>query len=86
MADRTIMGIRVKDRVKNAPKVQSVLSEYGCNIKTRLGLHDVSESECSSSGLLVLDVQGDQKSVEEMEAKLRQIEGIELQKMVFKDN
>ena len=35
-----ILGIHVTDRLKNAVDVQKVFTEYGCNIKTRIGLHD----------------------------------------------
>jgi hypothetical protein len=32
-----ILGIHVSDRLKNAVEVQKVFTEYGCNIKTRIG-------------------------------------------------
>ena len=37
-----IMAIRIYDRDKSAVEVQRVLTEYGCSILTRLGLHDQS--------------------------------------------
>jgi len=30
----TIMGIRIADREKSAERVQNILTEYGCYIKT----------------------------------------------------
>lgn len=41
-----ILGIHVSDRLKNAVDVQKVFTEYGCNIKTRIGLHDADENVC----------------------------------------
>ena len=35
-----IFGVHVTQRVDNVPAVQAVLTKYGCNIRTRLGLHD----------------------------------------------
>ena len=37
MTKRTILGIQVTNRLEKAQDVQHVLTEYGCNIKTRLG-------------------------------------------------
>ena len=38
-----IIGIKINDRIKEAGKVQQVLTDYGCSIKTRLGLHEVTD-------------------------------------------
>ena len=47
-----IMAVRILDRGKSAVEVQRVLTEHGCSILTRLGLHDQSTpGTCSPSGL-----------------------------------
>ena len=83
MAKRIVLGVQITKRVENVPSVQAVLTEYGCNIKTRLGLHEVTESICSTLGLLLLDTYGEEKKILEMEAKLKEITGVVVQKMVF---
>ena len=83
MAKRVIYGILVNDRMKSAVELQKVFSDYGCSIKTRIGLHDTSETHCSTSGLVILECIGDPKVCKEMEAKFKAIEGLEVQKMVF---
>ncbi len=83
MAKRIILGVQVTKRVQNVPAVQAILTQYGCNIKTRLGLHEVTESDCSTTGLMILETFGDEKLILEMEAKLKAIPGIIVQKMVF---
>jgi len=83
MANRIILGVQVTNRLQNVSEVQKVLSEYGCNIKTRLGLHDVNENYCSTTGLLLMETYGDEKSILEMETKLRAIDGLVIQKMTF---
>jgi hypothetical protein len=83
MAKKTVLGILINNRVQNAPQVQQILTEFGCSIKTRLGLHEVNENLCSSSGLLILELFGDEKASLELERQLRAIRGIQVQKMIF---
>jgi hypothetical protein len=78
-----IVGIRVSDRAHLAGEVQRVLTEYGCNIKTRLGLHDVAGDACSPSGLIVLQVVGGEKVCSEMLKKLGSIKGVQTKSMSF---
>lgn len=83
MQNHVILGVHITDRVKNATEVQKILTEYGCSIKTRLGLHEVDKSFCAPNGLLLLEVVGDAATLAAMEAKLGAVPGIEIQKMVF---
>jgi len=83
MSKRIVLGIQVTNRLKEIPTVQKVLSDYGCNIRTRLGLHEVSKKACSPLGLLILDTYGEEADVLEMEKKLRKIKGLIVRKMVF---
>lgn len=46
-SDHIIVGIHVTDRMKNASEVQKIFTEYGCNIKTRLGMHEVHGNYCA---------------------------------------
>jgi hypothetical protein len=83
MAERTILGVQVTNRLENIMDVQQILTEFGCNIKTRLGLHEVTESHCSTVGLLILETYGDEADILRMESKLRELKGLTVQKMVF---
>ncbi len=78
-----IVGIYIPQRVKDAAKVQSILTEYGCSIKTRLGLHEVTADNCSNQGLVLLEMTGEVKEMDAMEEKLRKLEGIQIQRMDF---
>ena len=78
-----IYGVHITNRVKHVPTVQNILTQYGCNVKTRLGLHEASDNECSPNGLILLEMVGDDKVCAEMAAKLRAVDGIEVQEMVF---
>jgi hypothetical protein len=78
-----VLGVHITNRVKNAVDVQKLLTEYGCNIKTRLGLHEVAPDACGPNGLLLLEMAGELARGEELAEKLNAIEGVEVQKMVF---
>jgi hypothetical protein len=79
----TIFGVHISKRVESVPAVQAVLTKYGCNIRTRLGIHDADSTSCSPSGLLVVDVFG--AAVEDFYKELQAVEGVDLQRMDFAD-
>lgn len=83
MATRIILGVQITDRASKVPDVQKVLTQYGCNIKTRLGLHDVNDNSCSTGGLLILETYGSDAQIAEMEKSLRSVQGVVVEKMVF---
>ena len=85
-ARHIVLGVHITDRVHHAHVVQDLFTEYGCSIKTRIGLHDVSEKFCSSNGLVLLEMAGDEEPVFEMIEKLKAVEGIDVQQMVFEHN
>jgi len=82
-AEHIIVGIHVTDRLKNAGDVQKIFTQYGCNIKTRLGLHEVHGNYCAGGGIVLLEMVGEMKDVDAMLRKLRKIEGLEAKKMTF---
>jgi len=78
-----VFGLYVSERVKNASEVQRILTEYGCNIKTRVGIHETDENLCSTNGIILLEMFGDESLIEEAEQKIKMIDGCQIQKMVF---
>lgn len=83
MSKKVILGVQVSDRLKEVARVQKILSEYGCHIKTRLGIHETTGKFCSPTGLLILETVGELKKIAELEKKLKQISGLTVKKMVF---
>ncbi|HWQ07783.1 MAG TPA: hypothetical protein VN436_01700 [Holophaga sp.] len=81
--DHVILGIHVTNRLRNASEVQKVFTEYGCNIKTRLGLHEVADNYCAGEGVVLLEIIGGAEIRKGMLAKLGAIEGLEAKEMVF---
>ncbi len=82
MNEHIILGVHITDRVENVDPVQHTLTEYGCNIKTRVGIHE-AEQFCSPNGLILLELFGDKDKCLELEQKLKDIEGVDVKKMVF---
>ena len=83
MEKHIIYGVHVTNRMRKATDIQQLFSEYGCNIKTRIGLHDVGKDYCSPSGVILLEMFGDEATCDEFRTKLSTIDGIEVQQMVF---
>ncbi|OPZ25047.1 MAG: hypothetical protein BWZ02_02628 [Lentisphaerae bacterium ADurb.BinA184] len=83
VAKHIIVGIHVTERVKQAGEVQRVLTGYGANIKTRVGLHDASAGASKSSGVILLEMVGAEAKCLGILKKLNAIQGVEAQKFVF---
>ena len=82
MAKRCVLGLLVTNRVENAPEVQKVLTECGCNIKTRMA-STRSGGPCAPAGLILLELLGDDSAYAEVEERLKKIKGLQVQKMLF---
>ena len=83
MNRHVIYGVHVQNRGENAVRVQQLLTEYGCYVKTRLGLHDVDETFCATGGIVLLEMYGDIEKCEALRDKLNSLDGIEVQEMIF---
>lgn len=79
----TIMAILQENRVETAPKVQDILTEFGCYIRVRLGLHDAAVDQCTNTGLILLQLCGEGIPVKDMEAKLRAIPHVKVKSMTM---
>ena len=83
MVKTTILGVLLRKRTMTATTFQDILSRHGCNIKTRIGIHTATDNVCSPDGVILLDVVGEDADIESLEKDLRNIDGAEVQKMVF---
>ena len=83
MDKTTVLGVLLSHRVNSAPKFQEIITNHGCNIKTRIGLHKVSDNKCSISGVILLETIGDEKEIESLENDIRTLPDVQVQKMVF---
>ena len=77
-----IIGLKINNKKENALKVQQILTENGCKIKTRIGLNIVEKDECSASGLILLEIV-DKNEAEKIKDEIGKIKEIEIQEMNF---
>ncbi len=83
---KIIMGIQVMHRNEDAVQVQKLLTEYGCFIKTRLGLHNATDDRtfCSDAGLIIIEFITDaDKEVREVIDKFTKLGSIIVRTMEF---
>lgn len=73
---KTILLILIGQRKQAAVQVQKVLTGWGCMIKTRLGIHDGVMENCSDNGLLILELAGSRKEMDELARKVSLIKGV----------
>ncbi len=78
-----IIGILIKDRIKEAGRTQKVLSRNAGIIRSRLGFHEVSEEVCSRVGMIILQLSGTELDWQKMKSELDEIGGIEMKTMEF---
>ena len=83
LSKHIILGVHITDRIHHVDSVQRLLTEYGCSIRTRLGLHEADKGFCSPNGLLLLEMSDDDATATELMDKLNAIEGVETKKMTF---
>ena len=50
------MGIKVENRAQEAQKLQEILTLYGCEIQTRVGLHPIGDYKCNNYGIVIIEV------------------------------
>jgi len=77
---RTIMAVTIDKRVKEAPRVQEVLTKHGCIIGLRIGFHETA-NVCADNGLIILSLCGSKKEVAALKADLNKIKGVKAKTM-----
>ncbi len=75
--ERDVLLVLVSMRKNAATTVQKILTEWGCLIKTRLGLHDGVLENCSESGLIFLELAGEKEKHTELTRKLNLVNGVQ---------
>ncbi len=83
MEQLVILGVLVKEREKNALKLQKIFSKYGCTIKTRIGLNELDIPNQGSAGLILLELMGDREECLRLENEILQMNDVMVRKMAF---
>ncbi|HPO49073.1 MAG TPA: hypothetical protein PLO89_02010 [Spirochaetota bacterium] len=74
--EKSVLVILLSNRREVAVKVQQILTDCGCIIKTRLGIHDGVQDKCSEVGLVMLELVGSEKEINELNDKLSGLSGV----------
>lgn len=54
----TIIGVNLENRIETAIEFQRIITEFGCEIRTRIGLHYSPQNTCCNRGIVLLEVDG----------------------------
>jgi hypothetical protein len=76
-----ILGILVERNPEYVKNVQRILTAYGCNIRTRLGVNEVFFGE--PAGLIILELKGEEKQRLLLERDLKELKKVHIRTMVF---
>jgi len=68
----TLAAIKIVDRNDIVSEVQKVLTLYGCSIRTRVGVN--LGAERGNSGLILLELTGDNGEINKLAARLQSVE------------
>ena len=76
-----ILGILVERNQDTISSVQKLLTAYGCNIRTRLGVNELFFGE--PAGLIILELKGDEKQRLLLEKDLKGLKHVHVRSMLF---
>jgi hypothetical protein len=82
--EKNVMLILVDKRKETAVTVQKILTEWGCLVKTRLGIHDGVADDCSNSGLIILEMAGAPDKQLELRHKLDLLSGVKTEHVTLR--
>lgn len=74
----TIIGVSLEDRLETSVKFQKIITKFGCEINTRIGLHPSRGGVCLDRGIVLLEINGE---AERLKCELQKF--WEIQTMVF---
>ncbi len=80
-SEAEILGILIPKEYEIVKSVQKILTSYGCNIRTRLGVNETFFGE--PAGLIILELTGDNKQRELLERDFKTLKQVHVRKMVF---
>jgi hypothetical protein len=76
-----ILGMLVERNQEVIRQVQKILTAYGCNIRTRLGVNEVFFGE--PAGMIILELKGDARQRLLLEQDLKALNQVHVRTMVF---
>lgn len=78
-----LLILSLGNRKQSAVKVQEILTESGCMVKTRLGIHSNPEGVCSDEGVIILEVIAEESALNGLVSKLGEVEGVKARLVII---
>ena len=78
-----LVAVKIGSREATATAVQKILTDFGCNIKVRLGLHDIPENACSPSGLVILQTTADEEGLVQFISELNALDDVVAKSLIL---
>jgi hypothetical protein len=78
-----ILILSVEQRKVCAVKIQEILTNSGCEIKTRLGIHDSSSQTCSHKGLIILEIIAEKEDINNLVLQLQKIDYVKVKSVTI---
>jgi len=75
MSKENILLLKTNKRRDLSTSIQKVLTDFGCIIRMRLGLHNAGDV-CSDEGLIILQLIDDAAEIEKLSEALDKIDGV----------
>lgn len=76
MPAKSILIVLMCNRRDTAACVQQAFTDFGCIIRTRIGLHGGTGDACANEGLILLELVGDARQHTKLSTALRRIKGV----------
>ena len=78
MANKTILIVVMDKRRASAIRAQEIMTDFGCIIKTRLGIHDGVMDKCSDHGIIILELVGPAGERRKLKKRLGALAGVKI--------
>lgn len=75
----TIIGVSLENRIETAVEFQEIITEFGCEIRTRIGLHPSTQDVCLNRGIILLEVSGEAEVLKKELSKHWQIQTMQFE-------
>lgn len=75
----TIIGVTLENRVETVVEFQKLITKFGCEIRTRIGLHPSREDICLNRGIVLLEINGEANLLKEELSKQWEIQTMEFE-------
>jgi hypothetical protein len=76
MSDKTILIVVMDKRRASALRAQEAMTDFGCIVKTRLGIHDGVMDKCSDHGIIILELVGKKSERQQLKRRLSALAGV----------